>query len=128
MRPMIKYFVITLASATLIYSCKKNELGGKSSIKGKVAHHSKPIANAMVYIKFNSKESPGSDISKYDSKVQANINGNFEIPSLYKGDYYLFAIGEDFETPPPYIVNGGIPVTLRSKESKGIDIPVTEEN
>lgn len=107
-------------------SCKKNELGGNSSVKGKVIHHSKAIANATIYIKFDSKESAGSDVSKYDTKVTADGNGNYEIPSLYKGDYYLYAVGEDFATPPPYIVNGGVPVKLRTKESIGIDIPVTE--
>lgn len=109
-----------------VLACKKNQLGGKSSVQGKVIHHSKAIANAIVYIKFNSKESAGSDISKYDTKVLADGNGNYSIPSLYKGDYYLYAVGEDFATPPPYIVNGGVPVKLGSKESIGIDIPVTE--
>jgi len=118
------FFVITIILIAI--SCKKNELGGKSSIKGKIVHHSKAIANATVYIKFDSKESAGTDVSKYDTKVQADANGNYEIPSLYKGDYYLYAVGEDFATPPPYVVNGGIPVNLRSKESIGIDIPVTE--
>lgn len=122
MKNSILFIVLILS----ISACKKNQLGGNSSIKGKVVHHSKAIANATVYIKFDSKESAGTDVSKYDTKVQADINGNYEIPSLYKGDYYLYAVGEDFATPPPYIVNGGIPVNLRTKESVGIDIPVTE--
>lgn len=122
MKNSILFIVLILS----ISACKKNQLGGNSSIKGKVVHHSKAIANATVYIKFDSKESAGADVSKYDTKVQADINGNYEIPSLYKGDYYLYAVGEDFATPPPYIVNGGIPVNLRTKESVEIDIPVTE--
>lgn len=122
MKNIILISILSLA----IISCKKNELGGKSSIKGKVVHHSKAIPNAIVYIKFDSKESAGTDVSKYDTKVTADANGNYEIPSLYKGDYYLYAVGEDFATPPPYIVNGGVPVNLRTKESIGIDVPVTE--
>ncbi len=120
------FFSILILLVFLVGACKKNELGGKSSIKGKVVHHSKAIPNAIVYIKFDSKESAGSDVSKYDTKVTADINGNYEIPSLYKGDYYMYAVGEDFAIPPPYIVNGGIPVSLRTKESIGIDVPVTE--
>lgn len=112
--------------STFLISCKKNQLGGKASIKGKVVHHSKAIANAIVYVKFDSKESAGTDVSKYDTKVNADVNGNYEIPSLYKGDYYLYAVGEDFAIAPPYTVNGGIPVTLRTKESVSIDVPVTE--
>ncbi len=123
----MKTILFLLISVSIVFgACKKNELGGKSSIKGKVVHHSKAIPNAIVYIKFDSKESAGSDVSKYDTKVTADVNGNYEIPSLYKGDYYLYAVGEDFAIPPPYIVNGGIPVSLRTKESIGIDVPVTE--
>lgn len=122
----MKHFFLITITIFSFFSCKKNELGGKSSIKGKVVHHSKAIANAIVYIKFDSKESAGTDVSKYDTKVNADINGNYEIPSLYKGDYYIYAVGEDFAIAPPYIVNGGIPVTLRTKESISIDIPVTE--
>lgn len=122
---MKKLFVLSILIISFV-SCKKNELGGKSSIKGKVVHHNKAIANAVVYIKFNSKESAGSDVSKYDTKVTADINGNYEIPSLYKGDYYLYAVGEDFAVPAPYIVVGGIPVALRSKEFISIELPVTE--
>lgn len=123
---MKKIIFLIISISILIGACKKNQLGGKSSIKGRIAHHSKAIANAIVYIKFNSKESAGTDVSKYDTKVQADANGNYEIPALYKGDYYLYAVGEDYAIPAPYIVNGGIPVKLRHKEQIGIDIPVTE--
>ena len=42
-----------------VTACKKNQLGGKSTLKGVVAHHGKPIPNAVVYIKFNTSEFPG---------------------------------------------------------------------
>jgi hypothetical protein len=111
---MKKLFFISLLFFAFI-ACKKNQLGGKSSVKG-----------TTVYIKFDSKESAGSDVSKYDSKVKADINGNYEIPALYKGDYYLYAVGEDFAVPPPYTVFGGVPLTLRNNENISINIPVTE--
>jgi len=120
------FLVSALLTILSFSSCKKNELGGKSSIKGKVSHHEKAIAYATVYIKFDSKESAGTDVSKYDTKVQADANGNYEFPSLYKGNYYLYAVGEDLAVPPPYIVFGGVPVKLTKKESISIDIPVTE--
>jgi hypothetical protein len=123
---MKKLLFLLICISMIVIACKKNELGGKSSIKGKVVHHSKAIANAIVYIKFDSKESAGTDVTKYDTKVTADVNGNYEIPSLYKGDYYLYAVGEDFAIPPPYTVNGGIPVVMRTKESISIDVPVTE--
>jgi len=124
----MKKIILLSALLTILSfsSCKKNETGGKSSVKGKVAHHEKAIAYAMVYIKFDSKESAGTDVTKYDSKVQADINGNYEFPSLYKGNYYLYAAGQDLAIAAPYEVFGGVPVKLGRKESISIDIPVTE--
>jgi len=106
-------------------SCKKNELGGKAIIKGTVKHHSKIIANATVFIKFNAKEYPGSDTILYDSKVKADANGNYLI-KCYKGDYYLFGFGYDNDVPPPYHVKGGVPVKIRNNETVEIEIAVTE--
>jgi hypothetical protein len=108
-------------------SCKKNKLGGKSKVKGIVAHHGKPIADAIVYIKFNAVDFPGEDVSVYDASVTANQNGYYEINNFYKGDYFLYAVGIDPAVAAPSIVKGGIPVKLKSKEEKDIDIPVSED-
>lgn len=123
----MKTFLYILIILTGFSACKKNELGGKSSIKGTVAHHGKAIANAIVYIKFDTQEFPGDDISKYDAHVTADISGKYEIPEIYKGSYYLYAVGEDFGIPPPYTVVGGLPLKVRSKENITADIAVTED-
>lgn len=118
--------IVVLAVLILIaFGCKKNQLGGKSTISGNIKHHSKVIANATVYIKFNAKEFPGTDVSVYDDKVTADASGNYTI-KCYKGDYYLFAVGYDYAIAPPYIVVGGSPVHIRAKESVQIDLAVTE--
>ncbi len=122
----MKKIIYFLLLTTLFVACKKNELGGKSTIKGKIAHHSKAIANATVYIKFGTQDSPGTDVSKYDAKVSADISGNYEFPEIYKGEYYLYAVGEDFAIPPPYQVVGGLPTKVRNNETVVLDIPVTE--
>jgi hypothetical protein len=106
--------------------CKKNQLGGDATIQGDVVHHSKKIANASVFIKFDAKEFPGKDTTLYDSKVRADANGHYKF-STYKGDYYVYATGKDYETPPPYRVSGGTPVTIRSGESLEILVAVTED-
>jgi len=123
---MKKNTLIFLALVIVLIGCKKNQLGGNSSIKGQVAHHEKAIANALVYIKFNSKESAGTDISKYDASVQADAQGNYEFPSLYKGDYYLYAVGQDLAVPAPYIVSGGVPAKLGYKKKLIMNVPVVE--
>lgn len=106
-------------------SCKKNELNGSSTIEGKVVHHTKTIAGARVFIKFDAKEFPGTDTTLYDSKVVADANGHFSI-ACYKGDYYLFGYGNDFAIEPPYVVVGGVPVSIRKNEKVDLQIAVTE--
>jgi hypothetical protein len=108
-------------------SCKKNQLGGKSTIKGNVAHHSRPIPNSTVFIKFNAKEFPGEDTNSYDSKVRTDAAGNFSF-KCYKGDYYLYGHGLDYTLPqPPYDVVGGTPVHVRNKETLDVEVAVSED-
>jgi hypothetical protein len=108
------------------FSCKKNQLGGKSTVSGSVSHHSKLIAGASIFIKFNAKEFPGTDTALYDTKVTADANGKYTVDDFYKGDYYLFAVGKDYAIAAPYIVQGGLAVHLRTKEKLARNIAVTE--
>lgn len=120
--------IISLTAVFLLLisvACKKNELGGKATIKGSIKHHAKAIANATVFIKFKAKEFPGADTTLYDDKVKADAEGNYTI-KCYKGDYYLFAYGHDPAIAAPYTVVGGSPVHIRNKESLVIDLAVTE--
>lgn len=107
-------------------SCKKNQVGGKASVKGVVAHHGKAIPNARVFIKYATTEFPGEEYSNYDTYVDADADGNYKIP-LYKGSYYLFAKGYDMAIPPPYLVKGGLSVSVRNKENLTKDIAVSED-
>lgn len=106
-------------------SCKKNELGGSSTLSGKVMHHSKLIPGARVFIKFEAQDFPGTDTSVYDAKTSADAEGKYSF-SCYKGEYYLFAVGLDQAVPPPSIVLGGAPAKLRKNESLEINLAVTE--
>lgn len=120
----ISIFLIPVFLLAII-SCKKNQLGGTSVIKGKVVHHSKPIPNATVFIKFDAKDFPGSDTTKYDDKVRADANGEYSI-KCYKGNYYLYGYGQDYAITPPLVV-GGNPVKIRKGEEVNIDVAVTED-
>ena len=130
---MMKILKIPISSLFLLacisiffFGCKKNNLGGNSVVQGKVKHHSKPIGGATVFIKFGVKDFPGEDTLQYDSKVFCDGYGNYNIDSFYKGDYYLFSVGKDNAIPYPYLVKGGLSVSLRSNESLTRDIAVTE--
>jgi hypothetical protein len=116
-------FIGAFGILIFLSACKKNQLGGKSIIRGVVSHHSKVIPNSIVYIKFNAKEFPGTDVSQYDSQFKTDADGKYQF-NCYKGDYYLYGLGYDPGVPGN--VSGGIPVHIRNNEKVDIDVPVTE--
>ena len=106
-------------------ACKKEGIGGKAKITGKVLHHETPIPNAIVYIKYGAKESAGIDGANYDESVNADTNANFEFANLQKGDYYLYATGYDNTISAN--VRGGNPVEIKKKtENKTNNVQVVE--
>lgn len=116
--------ICVLGVFVLLGACKKNQLGGKSTIKGRVTHHETVIPNAVVYIKFNAKEFPGKDITKYDSYFTTGADGSYEFKT-YKGDYYLYGVG--YDNGISKAVTGGLPVHLRNNETVTAEVAVTEE-
>ncbi len=121
----LKYLVIFIFAISL-FGCKKNQLGGKSNIKGKVMHHEQAIPYARVYIKFNATEFPGEDVSVYNTFIDADLNGNFLISNIYHGKYYFYAVGYD-ETISE-TVKGGVALKVKMlKEVTGFVVPVTED-
>ena len=88
-------------------------------------HHQQPIPNAMVYIKYGTQDSPGSNITYYDANVKADANANYQFNNLRRGDYYLFSIG--FDSTIVEQVSGGVPVKVKNKEETvTLDVPVVE--
>lgn len=121
---MKKAIVLFLATTLFLFvSCKKNQLGGKSTVHGVVAHHDKPIPHARVFIKFNATEFPGADTAAYDAHVVAGHHGEYSF-DCYKGDYYLYGYG--FDTGINETVSGGLPVKVRHKEDREMKVAVTE--
>lgn len=121
-------YVILFLCALSFFGCKKNQLGGKSNIKGKVMHHDTPIPYARVYIKFNATEFPGEDPANYNTYIDADHNGNFLISNIYHGKYYFYGVGIDPSLGATNnIVKGGIALKVKMlKEITGFEVPVTE--
>jgi uncharacterized GH25 family protein len=118
-------YVFLIICALSFFGCKKNQLGGKSNIKGRVVHHDTPIPNARVYIKFNATEFPGTDISLYNTYIDADHNGNFLIEHIYHGKYYFYAVG--YDPAISQTVTGGVALKVKMlKEITGFEVPVTE--
>ncbi len=121
-------YIFLIVCALSFFGCKKNQLGGKSNIKGKVMHHSTPIPDARVYIKFNATEFPGENVSSYDTYIDADHNGNFLIDKIYRGNYYFYAVGVDPSIGiTNNIVKGGVALKVKMlKEITGFEVPVFE--
>ena len=119
-------YTLYLIPLFLFPSCHKEGPGGKAAIEGVVKHHSEPIPGSVVYIKYNAKESPGTNITYYDANVTADANAHYQFPNLKYGNYYLFGVG--FDSSIVQTVIGGIPVVIKSKtETVEADVPVTEK-
>ncbi len=128
---MKKSFLAFIVIAFVFVACKKNQTGGEAELSCTVAHHGKLIPASKIYIKYGAKESPGTDVSKYDAEYTTGIIGetraHTHIHDLRYGNYYLYAIGYDSAISMP--VSGGIPVSIKwkeRKEEKEIEVPVTE--
>ncbi|MCC7302813.1 MAG: hypothetical protein IT233_09235 [Bacteroidia bacterium] len=108
-----------------ITSCKKEGTGGTASITGIAKHHSKPIPNAVIYIKYGAKESAGTNPANYDASVTADGNAKYEFTGLNKGNYYLYGIG--YDSSITNTVTGGVPAEIKKKsEIVQMDVPITE--
>lgn len=116
---------MVLLSIVFFTSCNKNKLGGNASIQLQVRHHGKSISKARIFVKCNASAFPGTDTLTYDAVFTSNEEGKIQI-AVYPGNYYVWAVGSDYSVPPPHIVNGGIPVTMRFNEQRNLEVPVSE--
>jgi hypothetical protein len=127
MKTILKITSVLLLILSLA-ACKKNGTGGKATLMGHVKHHSVHIPNAMVYIKYDAKEFPGSDVSVYDASVQASSgDGHYEFEGLRPGNYYVYGVG--YDSTISEAVFGGVAVKIKysdRKETLEVDVPVVE--
>lgn len=121
--------LVILISFTLYFTaCKKNDIGGDADVVCYVKHHSSPINNATIYIKFDASELPSDIISNYDLKVQGNPSNNeIRIEGLRYGEYFIYA--EGFDPGLMDDVRGGVPLEIKYRERHdeiSLDVQVTE--
>lgn len=124
MKNILKTSIAVLSILLLFNACKKEGTGGKSSVKGYAKHHSLPIPNCVIYIKYGAIDFPGSNTANYDASVTANSSGYYEFTNLRKGHYYLYGVGYDASIMEP--VTGGVGIKLRYNEKLETNVPVTE--
>ncbi len=116
--------VFTLMIA--VVACKKAGTGGQVTVAAIPQHHGKSIYGATVYVKFNTKDSPGTDAANYDMTIVGDATEeHVHIEGLKKGDYYFYAVGYDSAISMP--VYGGVPITIKEKSGEiDLEIPVVE--
>ena len=125
MKKIAKQLILLVLPASLIFTaCHKEGIGGRSSVSGGVFHHSKPIPNAIVYIKYGATDFPGTDITTYDNHTTADANAQYQFNDLRMGNYYLYGVGWDNSISST--VTGGVAVKLKYNKSYSTDVPVTE--
>lgn len=132
--------LVILFTFSFVYSCKKDENveelvcesgpGGKLELVVNVAHHDTTlIPGAVVFIKYNVDELPGTDPAHYDAIVTTGTTGSetgqVRLTNMNCGRYFFYAEGYDSSINDS--VSGGLPVTITQREGTyTINVPVTE--
>ena len=122
------YFLIVfgLIFLTFTFACKKAGTGGANTFVISPEHHGTPIKGATAYIKFDTKEQPGTDLSAYDLvQVGEMTEDHIHVEGMKPGKYYIYCVG--YDSTIFQLVSGGIPITIKSKSGETlINVPVTE--
>jgi hypothetical protein len=124
MKNSILFSLVLLIAVAFLGGCKKEGIGGNSEVSFHVKHHSTTIPFAKVYIKYDSKEFPGTDVTVYDDSTTTDAAAHGHFHDLVKGDYYLYGVG--YDSSISQVVKGGVPVNLKTNEELEVDVPVTE--
>lgn len=120
----INFALLLIPFLFIAVSCRKEGPGGKSTVKGVVYYNGAVVPQAAVYIKYGATESPGNDISLYDTYTTTDGQGNYIFSSLVQGNYYIYASGLDQVSN--FNVKGGRAINLKKKQTAQWDIWVNQ--
>ena len=132
MQTKIKNLFLIL-SVMFITSCAKEGLGGDATLVVFLKHHGSIIKNHVgypdtVFVKYNSKESPGITAANYDTYfIGEEGEDHVHCHNLKWGNYFIYGVGID--SAGPYAVMGGMAVKIKRSERKeeiDIDLAVME--
>lgn len=121
------FLIVFISAITIISSCRKEGLGGKVEVVAFPQHHGESVRTYKAFVKFNSKELPGTTEVDYDLVIDADTTENhIELGKLKAGNYFIYMIG--YDTAFMENVSGGIPYTISNKASGELEIiiPVKE--
>ncbi len=131
MKKIFLSLTVIIALSILFSSCSKESKctggsGGTLTIVAFPKHHGADTKPLWAYVKFNTKEFPGTNPSNYDLQVAGDTSENhIELENLKCGDYYIYEIAID-----PAIndtVVGGVPFsTTETTGEVNVTVAVTE--
>jgi hypothetical protein len=126
MSKFLKSTAILLGMTLIVFSCKKAGTGGANTLVISPEHHGVAIKGATAYLKFDTKEQPGTEASDYDLvEIGEQKEDHIHVEGLKPGKYYIYCVG--YDSTIFQIVKGGIPLTVKSKSGETmISVPVTE--
>ncbi len=105
---------IAIICSIFILACSKPGPGGKGSIVLEVKSSKLSVDAAQVYLKYDTKTSPGTSADDYDQIKTTNPQGEVYFTNLHKGDYYVYATGF-YDSLQSKFVNKGIAVEIKKK-------------
>ncbi len=122
---MKKLSLLILVISFIYTSCTKPGLGGEAEIHIDAKHHSVLIPYTTVYIKYDAKDFPGDDLSKYDASITTDAMAHGHFHDLKKGNYYIYGVG--FDSTINQAVTGGMKVKISKKdEMVDVTLQITE--
>jgi hypothetical protein len=106
-------------------------LGGNVTIAAVLQHHGTTIPSTgayqdTVYLKFNTSDNPGADLSLYDTYFVGHAGeDHIHLEGLKCGNYYIYGVG--FDNGISQRVTGGIPYSFTQTTGEiHLNVPVTE--
>jgi hypothetical protein len=125
MKPCLHFLaLLTIASCKPADDDNTAGKGGSGVLRITPLHHTTPIRNARVYIKYNASDAPASFD---DSTTTVQIGGKpvATFAGMKEGRYYLY--GKGYDSLISENVEGGLPYHLHSSDTQAVDLLVTED-
>ncbi len=121
--------IITIVSFA-ISSCTKSKCtagsGGTLTIVAFPKHHGADTKPLWAFVKFNTKDFPGTNWTNYDLQIAGDTTENhIEIENVKCGDYYIYEMA--FDPAINDTVVGGVPFSTEQTTGEvDINVAVTE--
>jgi hypothetical protein len=104
--------------------------GGDVELSFYVYHHDSLIPGAVIYLKYNETEFPGTDPANYNMILQTGTTGHDKghahLPNMSCGKYYVYSEGNDPHLNDT-LVTGGRPFEVTQREGTfTVNVYITE--